>query len=106
VPFDDPRIHDSDEILELERLPRTLAVVGAGVIGCEYTTIFGALGIKVSLIDGRDRLLGFLDGEIADQLRLQMGVLGVDLRLRESVTRHWRPSKRQAPSCSRARPRG
>jgi NAD(P) transhydrogenase len=88
VPFEDPRIHDSDEILELERLPRTLAVVGAGVIGCEYTTIFGALGIKVSLIDGRDRLLGFLDGEMADQLRLQMGFLGVDLRLKENVARY------------------
>jgi NAD(P) transhydrogenase len=88
VPFTDPRIHDSDEILELQRLPGTLAVVGAGVIGCEYTTIFAALGIKVSLIDGRDRLLGFLDAEIADQLRLQMGSLGVDLRLEERVTRY------------------
>jgi NAD(P) transhydrogenase len=88
VPFEDSRVHDSDEILELERLPRTLAVVGAGVIGCEYTTIFGALGIKVSLIDGRDRLLGFLDAEMADQLRLQMGFLGVDLRLKETVTQY------------------
>jgi NAD(P) transhydrogenase len=88
VPFEDSRVHDSDEILELERLPRTLAVVGAGVIGCEYTTIFGALGIKVTLIDGRDRLLGFLDGEMADQLRLQMGFLGVDLRLKEGVNRY------------------
>jgi NAD(P) transhydrogenase len=88
VPFTDARVHDSDEILELERLPRTLAVVGAGVIGCEYTTIFAALGIKVSLIDGRDRLLGFLDAELADQLRLQMGILGVDLRLKENVARY------------------
>ena len=88
VPFEDPRVHDSDEILELERLPRTLAVVGAGVIGCEYTTIFGALGIKVTLIDGRDRLLGFLDAELADQLRLQMGFLGIDLRLKEGVSRY------------------
>src|SRR6185503_2092719 len=48
----------------------------------------GALGIKVSLIDGRDRLLGFLDAEMADQLRLQMGFLGVDLRLKETVTRY------------------
>jgi NAD(P) transhydrogenase len=88
VPFTDPRIHDSDEILELERLPRTLAVVGAGVIGCEYTTIFAALGIEVSLIDGRDRLLGFLDAELAEQLRLQMGTLGVDLRLQERVRRY------------------
>jgi NAD(P) transhydrogenase len=88
VPFEDPRVHDSDEILELERLPRTLAVVGGGVIGCEYTTIFGALGIKVTLIDGRDRLLGFLDAEMADQLRLQMGFLGIDLRLKEGVSRY------------------
>ena len=88
IPFTDPRVHDSDEILELERLPRTIAVIGAGVIGCEYTTIFAALGIKVSLIDGRDRLLAFLDAELAEQLRLQMGFLGVDLRLKEGVTRY------------------
>jgi len=88
IPFTDPRVHDSDEVLELERLPRTIAVIGAGVIGCEYTTIFAALGIKVSLIDGRDRLLAFLDAELAEQLRLQMGFLGVDLRLKEGVTRY------------------
>ena len=88
VPFADPRVHDSDEILAMERLPQSLAVVGAGVIGCEYTTIFAALGIRVSLIDGRDRLLGFLDGEVADRLRLQMQLLGVDVRLGESVIRY------------------
>ena len=88
IPFSDPRIHDSDEILELKGLPRTLAVIGAGVIGCEYTTIFAALGISVCLIDGRDRLLGFLDAELADQLRLRMGALGVDLRLEEGVARY------------------
>jgi len=85
IPFTDPRIHDSDEILEMVNLPRTMAVVGAGVIGCEYTTIFAALGIKTSLIDGRDRLLGFLDAEVAEQLKTQMGLLGVDLRMKESV---------------------
>ncbi|HTO10024.1 MAG TPA: Si-specific NAD(P)(+) transhydrogenase [Candidatus Binatia bacterium] len=88
VPFDDPRVHDSDEILEMVNLPRTMAVVGGGVIGCEYTTIFAALGIKTSLIDGRDRLLGFLDAEVAEQLKTQMGLLGVDLRLKEGVTRY------------------
>ncbi|HEU5194878.1 MAG TPA: Si-specific NAD(P)(+) transhydrogenase [Methylomirabilota bacterium] len=88
VPFSDSRVHDSDEILEMVNLPRTMAVVGAGVIGCEYTTIFAALGIKTSLIDGRDRLLGFLDAEVAEQLKTQMGLLGVDLRLKESVTRY------------------
>jgi NAD(P) transhydrogenase len=85
VPFDDPRVHDSDEILAMARLPHSLAVVGAGVIGCEYATIFAALGIRVTLIDGRERLLGFLDGEVADRLRLQMQLLGIDVRLRESV---------------------
>ena len=47
-------------------------MIGAGVIGCEYATIFAALGIQVTLIDGRDRLLRFLDAEIAERLRLQM----------------------------------
>ena len=88
VPFEDPRVHDSDDILELERLPRSLAVVGAGVIGCEYTTIFAALGIKTALIDGRDRLLPFLDADLAEQLKTQMAMLGVDIRLRERVVRY------------------
>jgi NAD(P) transhydrogenase len=88
VPFSDSRIHDSDEILEIESLPRSMGVVGAGVIGCEYTTIFAALGIKTSLIDGRDRLLNFLDAEVAEQLKTQMGLLGVDLRMKENVTRY------------------
>jgi NAD(P) transhydrogenase len=88
VPFDDPRVHDSDEILEMQKLPRTMGVVGAGVIGCEYTTIFAALGIRTMLIDGRDRLLAFLDAEVAEQLKTQMGLLGVELRLKESVTRY------------------
>jgi NAD(P) transhydrogenase len=88
IPFDDPRVHDSDEILEMQKLPRSMAVVGAGVIGAEYTTIFAALGIKTMLIDGRDRLLGFLDAEMAEQLKIQMGLLGVDLRLKEGVARY------------------
>ncbi|MBI1963067.1 MAG: Si-specific NAD(P)(+) transhydrogenase [Candidatus Rokubacteria bacterium] len=87
IPFDDPRVYDSDEILHMERLPHTMAVVGAGVIGCEYTTIFAALGIRVTLLDGRDRLLPFLDAEIADRLRLQMEFLGVDVRLGDGVAR-------------------
>ncbi len=68
IPFADPRVHDSDEILTMERLPATLAVIGAGVIGCEYATMFAALGITVTLIDGRDRLLAFLDVEMASRL--------------------------------------
>jgi NAD(P) transhydrogenase len=87
IPFDDPRIYDSDTILEMTRLPNSLGVVGAGVIGCEYATIFAALGMKVTLIDGRDRLLSFLDGEISDRLRLQMELLGLDLRLGNGAAR-------------------
>ena len=88
VPFADPRVYDSDEILSMERLPGSLAVIGAGVIGCEYTTMFAALGIRVTLVDGRERLLGFLDGEVAERLRLDMQLLGVDVRLREGVVRY------------------
>ncbi|MBI4611723.1 MAG: Si-specific NAD(P)(+) transhydrogenase [Candidatus Rokubacteria bacterium] len=87
IPFGDPRIYDSDTILGMERLPRSLAVIGAGVIGCEYTTIFAAMAIRATLIDGRDRLLSFLDAEISDRFRLQMELLGVDLRLREGTAR-------------------
>ena len=87
IPFEDERVYDSDEILRMRYLPRTLAVVGAGVIGCEYTTMFSTLGIRVTLVDGRDRLLAFLDAEIADALRVQMESLGVDVRLRDGVTR-------------------
>ncbi len=87
IPFDDPRVYDSDEILHMRHLPRTLAVVGAGVIGCEYATIFAALGIRVILVDGRDRLLSFLDAEMSERLRMQMEFLGVQVRLRDGVGR-------------------
>jgi NAD(P) transhydrogenase len=59
-PFEHPRVHDSDEILEIGVLPKKLAVIGAGVIGAEYAGTFNALGVEVHLIDGRDSLLGFL----------------------------------------------
>ena len=85
IPFDDPRVYDSDEILDMQKMPRSMGVVGAGVIGCEYATMFSALGIKVTLIDGRDRLLTFLDGEMAEGLRFRMSLLGIDVRLGETV---------------------
>jgi NAD(P) transhydrogenase len=85
LPRDDPRFYDSDSILGMSRLPARLAVVGAGVIGCEYACVFAALGIAVHLIDGRDRLLGFLDGETSDRLRLQMELLGVRMALGNGV---------------------
>jgi NAD(P) transhydrogenase len=86
IPFDNETIFTSDEILGLTKLPRTLAVVGAGVIGTEYTTIFAALGVRITLIDKRPVLLDFIDNEIADSLAYQMRENRVTLRLGEEVS--------------------
>ncbi len=86
-PFDHPRVHDSDEILEIGTLPKILAVVGAGVIGAEYACTFAALGVQVHLIDGRDSLLGFLDREISENIQRAMTAAGVRFVWKEKVTR-------------------
>jgi NAD(P) transhydrogenase len=86
-PFEHPRVHDSDEILEIGVLPKKLAVVGAGVIGAEYACTFAALGVEVHLIDGRESLLGFLDREIAQSIELAMVAAGVRFHWKEKVTR-------------------
>jgi NAD(P) transhydrogenase len=85
IPFDGTHIFTSDDVLRLDRLPRTLAVVGAGVIGCEYASIFAALGVRVTLIDKRNRLLPFIDEEIADVLCYHLRENRATLRLGESV---------------------
>jgi len=86
-PFEHPRVHDSDEILEIGALPKTLAVIGAGVIGAEYACTFAALGVEVHLIDGRDSLLGFLDREISENIQGAMTAAGVHFIWKEKVTR-------------------
>ena len=86
IPFDPETVFTSDEILELARLPKTLVVVGAGVVGTEYTTIFAALGVRITLIDKRPILLDFVDDEIADSLAYQMRENRVTLRLGEEVS--------------------
>lgn len=80
VDFNHPRIYDSDSILEMAHTPRTLIIFGAGVIGCEYASIFAGLGIKVDLINSRERLLSFLDGEISDALSYHLRDNGVMVR--------------------------
>lgn len=85
IPFDGQRIFISDDVLTLEKLPHTLAVIGAGVIGIEYATIFSALGVRVTLVDKRDRLLPFIDREITDSLAYHMHQNRVTLRLGEEV---------------------
>jgi NAD(P) transhydrogenase len=85
IPFHDPRIFDSDTILKLHDMPNRMLVIGGGVIGSEYACMFAALGIKVSLVDGRDRLLGFMDAEISAGLKHAMEKLDIDLYLNDVV---------------------
>ena len=84
-PWHDARLFDSDTILNIGELPDSLLVIGGGVIGSEYACIFAALGVRVTLIDGRDRLLGFLDPEVSDALQCAMIAMGIQLLLGDSV---------------------
>jgi NAD(P) transhydrogenase len=79
IDFDDPWIHDSDEILTIEQIPSSMIVLGGGVIGCEYACMFAALGTKITLVDARPEILPFLDLEIVARLRAAMQKLGVEL---------------------------
>jgi NAD(P) transhydrogenase len=86
IPFDGRRILTSDDLLTMDRLPRTLAVVGAGVVGLEYASIFATLGVRVTLIDMRPRMLPFVDAEIMDTLAYHLRENRVTLRLEEEVS--------------------
>jgi NAD(P) transhydrogenase len=85
IPIDGKRIFDSDQVHELEELPRELVVVGAGIIGLEYASMFAALGVKVTLLDQRPTLLEFADREIVESLCFQLRQLGTVFRLGEKV---------------------
>ncbi|RMG30859.1 MAG: Si-specific NAD(P)(+) transhydrogenase [Gammaproteobacteria bacterium] len=85
IPFDNETIIDSDGILNLKRLPRSMIVVGAGVIGVEYASIFSTLDVRITLVDGRPTLLDFMDREIVDELVHAMRERGMVLRLGEKV---------------------
>jgi NAD(P) transhydrogenase len=86
IPFDGQRIFTSDDILTLKNLPKSIAVVGAGVIGSEYATIFSILGARVTLIDLRSNLLSFVDSEITDALIYQLRQNRGTMRLGEEVS--------------------
>jgi NAD(P) transhydrogenase len=83
IVFDDIRVFDSDTFLQMDHIPHSLAVIGGGVIGCEYASIFVALGVQVTLVDGRDRLLPFLDAEISERLRVRLAALGMNFWFNE-----------------------
>ncbi len=87
IPFDSKKVHDSDSILEISNLPESLCVVGAGVIGCEYATIFATMGTKVYLINHSKEILPFIDREIADSLVEQMRSARIELLFENSVDR-------------------
>jgi NAD(P) transhydrogenase len=81
IPFDERLVFDSDTILRMNFIPKRMAVAGGGVIGCEYASVFATLGVQVTLIESRDRLLSFVDREIAEHLMKRLQDLGLRLLL-------------------------
>ena len=86
IPYDDKFVFDSDSILKMDRIPKSMVVVGGGVIGCEYASIFTALGVQVVLVDGRDRMLSFLDAELSERLAERLTSLGMEFIAGERMT--------------------
>ena len=85
IPFDSDRVFDSDEIVELTRLPRSLTVIGGGVIGVEYATIFSALDVPVTLIETKDTILDFVDKELVEDFIHEMRDRGIVIRFGSTV---------------------
>ncbi|MCA9230219.1 MAG: Si-specific NAD(P)(+) transhydrogenase [Planctomycetales bacterium] len=85
VPFNGKTIFTSDEVLHLDHLPKSMIVVGGGVVGTEYACMMATLGVQVTLIEGRNKVLGFLDQEISDAFQYFMRQRGIALRLGETV---------------------
>jgi NAD(P) transhydrogenase len=86
VEFDEDRVLDSDGILDLKSIPSSMVVVGAGVIGVEYASMFAALGTKVTIVEKRETMLDFCDPEIVEALRFHLRDLAVTFRFGEEVT--------------------
>jgi NAD(P) transhydrogenase len=85
MPFDGKRIHDSDTILQIKRFPTSICIVGAGVIGCEYATIFSTMGAKVYLINDKEKILPFIDKELSASLVEHMEKGGVHILFNTAV---------------------
>ena len=85
IPFDDQAVFDSDSILDIPTLPKSIVVIGAGVIGVEYATIFSALDVRVTLVEPRDTMLDFIDRSVIEDFTYQLRDRGVDLRFGTSV---------------------
>jgi NAD(P) transhydrogenase len=85
IPFDGKTVFDSDEILKIQSIPRSMVVIGAGVIGIEYAIMFATLGVEVTVVDGRTNLLEFCDTEIVDYLLFSARTLNMRFQLGENV---------------------
>lgn len=85
IPFDGKRVHDSDTILQIRRFPISICIVGAGVIGCEYATIFSTMGAKVHLVNDKEKILPFIDKEISSSLVSHMQKEGVEILFNTAV---------------------
>jgi NAD(P) transhydrogenase len=85
--IDNVRVYDSDSILMLDKVPRSLAILGGGVAGCEYASLFAALGVNVALIDSKERLLPWLDAELSHAMQDLFAMAGVDLHQRVRANR-------------------
>ncbi|RUO66175.1 NAD(P) transhydrogenase [Pseudidiomarina planktonica] len=109
VDFSHPRIYDSDSVLSLSHEPRSIIIFGAGVVGSEYASIFRGLGVKVDLVNTRERLLSFLDAEISDAISYHLRNNGVVIRHNEEfesiegtddgVVLHTQSGKRMTADC-------
>lgn len=97
IPFDTTRIHDSDSILNIRYFPKSICIVGAGVTGCEYSTIFSTMGSKVFLVNKYDVTLPFLDQEIAEALITQMKKDGVQILFNDDIASVKKPNNIHEP---------
>lgn len=84
-PFDHRRVYDSDEIVRVHDIPKSMVVVGGGVIGCEYACLFAALGVKVTVVEPKPNILGFLDDDVVDVLKARMVALDISFRMPAQV---------------------
>ena len=85
IPFNETNVHDSDTILGIDFIPKSIVIVGAGVIGCEYATIFATMGVEVTLVNGHADILGWLDREIVQAVMASMARDGIRLVLENRV---------------------
>lgn len=97
IPFDGVRVHDSDSILQMTHFPTSLCIVGAGVIGCEYATIFATMGTKVFLVNDKDKILPHLDEEISAALVEQMQANGIHILFNTQIAQMTVPKKESDP---------